>query len=136
MTAWWSSFPGDRFGRERSSGRALGFAGTASGPLAGDDLAGDEKLAAPHAARLGPLESGLQARVEQRALETQVFGELDLGGRVGEPQVGVMESARKSRDVVMTTAVLMHRKTSDGRPGSWVDPGGSVQPVRARIRWN
>ena len=73
----------------------LGVAGdvllarTATGPLARNHRATLEDLAAPDAPRLGPLDRAGQALDAQRAVPAERLGQLQLGRRVGEPQVRV-----------------------------------------------
>jgi len=63
--------------RARRSGGEVGLAGTAAGALARDDDAVDDELATPDAPGLAPVERTGQARLPERAGNTQGLGVLD-----------------------------------------------------------
>src|SRR4051794_11489850 len=69
--------------------REVLLARTAPGPLARDDRATLEDLAAPDAPRLGTLHGAGEALDAQRAVPAERLGQLQLGRGVGEPQVRV-----------------------------------------------
>ena len=73
------------------------LARTATGPLARNDRATLEDLATPDAPGLGPLDRTGQALDPQRAVPAERLGQLELGRRVGEPQVRVELAARQVR---------------------------------------
>src|SRR5689334_10566098 len=67
---------------------------TATGPLARDDHAVVEDLAAPDTPGLGPLQSAREALDAYRAVAAERLGQLQLGRLVREPQVRVEPTAR------------------------------------------
>src|SRR6266700_469966 len=71
----------------------VGLAGTAPRPLAGDDDALDEELAAPDAPGLLALESALEAGLTDGAVGAHRLGELDVGRGLGEEELGLDAAA-------------------------------------------
>jgi hypothetical protein len=55
----------------------------------------EEQLSAPDAPGLTPLQSSGEAEVPHGAVLAQRLGELDVGRRLGEPQLRVVDSARQ-----------------------------------------
>ena len=87
----------DSGGRGGRVGEQVGLAGPAPRALAGHDDAGDDELPAPDAPRLAALEGTGEARLAQGAGDAEGLGGLDVGRRLGEPQVGVLRPARQGR---------------------------------------
>jgi hypothetical protein len=77
--------------------REVLLARTATRPLARDDRAALEDLATPDTPRLGPLDRAREALDTQRAVAAERLSHLEVGRRVGEPQVRVVLAARKIR---------------------------------------
>src|SRR6266566_6357068 len=71
------------------------LARTTPRPLTRNHGATLEDLATPDAPRLGPLHGAGQALDPNRAVAAQRLGQFQLGGGVGEPQVGVEPAAGK-----------------------------------------
>jgi len=84
----------------------LVLAGTAAWPLAGDHRSLEEQLSAPDAPWLTSFESTVEAEVSHRAVPAQGLGELDVGRRLGEPQVRVVDSARKQLFELLVSRVM------------------------------
>src|SRR5699024_9925998 len=74
-------------GRAPGASRGV-LAGTAATALDGDDATGLEDLAAPDAPGLTALEGTLPARLQQRAGAAQGLGLFEIGGPLGEEEVG------------------------------------------------
>src|SRR5688500_15003 len=74
---------------DRVAGDVL-LARATAGPLARDDRATLEDLAAPDAPGLRPLDRTGQALDAQRAVPALRLGQLQLGRRLGEPKVRVV----------------------------------------------
>src|SRR5665811_1705591 len=80
-------------GRGFWNGSRLGgnrvLAETSAGTLAGDDRPLDEELANPYAPWLRTIQCAGKALDANRACPTQGLGKLDIGGALGEPQLGI-----------------------------------------------
>jgi hypothetical protein len=81
--------------RSRGSGGLLVLARTPARTLAGDHHSLEEQLSAPDAPGLTPLQGSGEADVPHGALLAQRLGVLDVGRRLGEPQVRVVDSSGK-----------------------------------------
>src|SRR3954447_17870862 len=73
------------------------LAGTTARPLARNHGATLEDLAAPDPPRLASLDCAGEALGAQRALRAERLRELEVGRRVGEPQIWVVRPARQVR---------------------------------------
>ena len=85
------------------------LAGPATGPLARDDAAGVEELAAPHAPRLSSGEGALEAGLADGAGAAERLGELDALGGVGEPDLRLLAEARRALRDGDEPGLLMRR---------------------------
>jgi hypothetical protein len=79
----------------RLSGGVLVFAGAAAAAFVGNHDPAEEQLASPHSPGLSALERARQARLARGTASAQRLGGLDVAGRLGEPQVGVVGLARQ-----------------------------------------
>jgi len=82
-------------GHPDSSGGLLVLARAPTRTLSGDDYSLQEQLSAPDAPGLSPLQRTGEAEIADGAVQAQRLGELDVGRRLGEPQVRVVDSARQ-----------------------------------------
>jgi hypothetical protein len=80
---------------ELPSGSNLALAGPTPWSFAGDDYSGDEEFAAPHAPRFLTVERSCEALGPKGAAEAQRLGQLDIGWRLGEEELWVVDPARK-----------------------------------------
>ena len=103
------------------------LAGTAARPLAGDDHATLEDLAAPHSPRLPTLDGAGEAGEAGRAVPAQVLGPLQIGRRLGEPEIGVLHAAG---DVVRA---LLGQRVERVEPERAVEPSGRAQIVGSSV---
>ena len=79
----------------RLSGGGLVLAGAATRTLARDHHALEEELASPDAPGLTAFECAVEAQRPDRAVLAQRLGELHVAGRLGEPQLRVVDPARQ-----------------------------------------
>src|SRR3954454_20851542 len=82
---------------DRCSRGGLDLPRPAPGPLARHHDTGDEQLATPDAPRLVPLQRPGQAGLPDRAGLAQCLRELDVRGKLREPELGVVDAAGSLR---------------------------------------
>src|SRR5690606_13311221 len=98
VTSWWWWRVCVR-GSRRVPARGLVLARPAPAPLARDDAAVDEDLAAPDAPGLTALERTGEARRLERAVDAERLGPLDVVAALGEPEVEVVGVLAGQRQV-------------------------------------